>query len=255
MLIEFAGVPGSGKSHLCLRLQRWFDEAQIECLDIAEFLRAEAARTVGSLPRRKEKLDLGSKDADILLKSFRHFFLDEPEYTLLYLRAVLELESSRVVQDLILSSFNYACAQRGFFQARSERVDAAVIVHEEGLVHRLFTLCGYRRGDPTDELVLTEIAERTPLPDILIWTRCPASLAIERLGNRERKMPDRLVGLKVDEAAEVLAHADSKLETVARILARRGAKVAEVRTDVDFDEARLFEALISEVSDAKSSRC
>ena len=72
-------------------------------------------------------------------------------------------------------------------------------------------------------------------------------MAVERLCSRDRKVPDRLVGLKVDEATEILANADSKLETVTRILTSRGTKVAEVRTDVNSEAAVLFETLFSGV--------
>ena len=155
LLIEFAGIPGSGKSSIAMKLQAWLSACAIPVVELAEFIRVEGARRPDTIPGLNGKLDLGSKGADILLKSFRHFFLDEPEYTLRYLHAVLELKSNRVVRDHVLSSFNYTCAQRGYFQARSERVDAAVVLHEEGLVQRLFTLFGYRRGDPTDVLFST----------------------------------------------------------------------------------------------------
>jgi hypothetical protein len=248
LLLECAGTPGSGKSTIVAALQAWLDASAIPFVDLADFMRVEGARRRAAVPKLNGKLDFGNKDADILLKSFRYFFLEEPEYTLRYLHALLELESRRDVRDLVLSSFNYACAQRGFFEARRERVGAAVAIHEEGFVHRLFTLFGYRIGDARDEAVLEELAERTPRPDMLIWTRCSADVALDRLEKRERKIPERLVGLSPQEAADLLGRADRKLEIVARILEKRGTRVAEVRTDKHFDEGALFDSLFKDRS-------
>ncbi len=86
LLIEFAGIPGSGKSHVAEMLRAWLAASAIPYVDIAEFLLKEGARTPDALPHRRRKIDLGSKDADVLLKSFRHFLLAEPEYTLKYLQ-------------------------------------------------------------------------------------------------------------------------------------------------------------------------
>ena len=248
LLLECAGLPGSGKSTISAALQAWLVASAIPFVDLADFMRVGAARRQAAVPQRNGKLDLGSKDADILLKSFRYFFLEEPEYTLGYLHALLELESSRHIRDLVLSSFNYACAQRGYFQAKRDRVGAEVVIHEEGLVHRLFTLFGYRTGDPRDEAILEELAEKTPCPDFLIWTRCSPDVALDRLENRTRKIPERLVGLRPKEAADLLGRADRKIETVARILEKRGTRVAEVRTDEHFDDAAFFDSLFRDRS-------
>ena len=252
LLLECAGIPGSGKSTIVATLQAWLDASAIPFVDLADFMRVEGARRRAAVPKLNGKLDFGSKDADILLKSFRYFFLEEPEYTLRYLHALLELESRRDVRDLVLSSFNYACAQRGFFEARRERVGAAVAIHEEGLVHRLFTLFGYRIGDARDEAVLEELAEKTPRPDMLIWTRCSPDVALDRLEKRERKIPERLLGLSPQEAADLLGRADRKLETVARILEKRGTRVGEVRTDKHFDEGVFFHSLFKDRSSCGS---
>ena len=217
LFVECAGVPGSGKSEITGRFQAWLTASDIPFVDVAAFLRFEAARPPTSVPHIGDKLDLGSKDVDILLKSFRHFFLDEPSYVLRYLQSVVELEPSRAARDLVLSSFNFACAQRGYFSARRERVGADVVIHEEGLVHRLFTLFGYRSGGPHEERLLRDLAVLTPRPDVLIWTRCLPRVALERLEIRERKKPDRLVDVSPEVAIEILANADRKIEMVATI--------------------------------------
>ncbi len=253
LLIEFAGIPGSGKSHVAEKLRAWLAASGISYVDVAEFLLKEGARTPDALPHRRRKIDLGSKDADVLLKSFRHFHLAEPEYTLKYLHAVIELETSTSVRDLILSSFNYCCAQRGFFLTRRDRINARLIIQEEGLVHRLFTLFGYRCSDSRDERVLEQLAESTPPPHILIWPRCAPTIAIERLGRRNRKTPDRLAGMSSQEATEILASGERKLETAVSILRKRGTRVAEVRTDENFDAAAVFGALFCDVSDLNIS--
>ena len=253
LLIECAGIPGSGKSHIADLLRARLDASRIPYVDIAQFLLT--ARTSEALPYRRRKIDLRSKEADVLLKSFRHFLLAEPDYTLKYLHAVIELETSTSVRDLILSSFNYCCAQRGFFLTRRDRVNVRLVIHEEGLTHRLFTLFGYRFGDPRDERILAELAGSMPPPHILIWPRCSAAIAIERLGRRDRKTPDRLAEMSSQEATEILTSADRKLEMAARILRSRGTRIAEVRTDEDFDPAVFFGALFSDVSDPNMSPC
>lgn len=254
LLIECAGIPGSGKSHIADLLRARLTTSGIPYADLADLLLSEGARDKASIPHRGRKLDLGSKDADVLLKSFRRFFLEEPDYTLNYLRTVIELESSASVRDLVLSSFSYCCAQRGFFLARRERVNARLLLHEEGFVHRLFTLFGYRFGEAHDRPALEHLAESMPLPHTLFWSRCSPATAIDRLGRRVRKTPDRLVGLDMQNVTRLLALADQKLETAIGILAKRGTRVAEVQTDEDFDEEALFGVLLSDLSGADASR-
>ena len=255
LLIECVGIPGAGKTHVAELLRAWLTGSGTPYVDIAQFLLKEGARPSDALPQRQSKIDLGSKDADVLLKSFRHFLLAEPDYTLKYLHAVIELETCAAARDLILSSFNYCCAQRGFFLTRSDRVNASVVIHEEGLVHRLFTLLGYRMGDASDDEALELLAECTPRPDILIWPRCSPGLAIKRLENREQKTPDRLAGLTEDEATAILARGDRKLEIAARILRERGTEVAEVYTDENFEGGTFFEGLFKNVKNVNGSGC
>jgi len=249
LLIECAGIPGSGKSHIADLLRARLTTSGIPYADLAELLLSEGARDKDSIPHRGSKIDLGNKDSDVLLKSFRRFLLEEPDYALNYLRAVIELEPSASVQDLVLSSFTYCCAQRGFFLARRDRVNARLVLHEEGFAHRLFTLFGYRSGDTRYNRDLEQLAESMPLPHTLFWSRCSPAIAIDRLRRRVRKTPDRLVGMGAQDVEGLLALADQKLETAMGILAKRGARVAEVDTEQIFDEAALFEGLLSDVSD------
>ena len=193
LLIECAGIPGSGKSHIADLLRARLDASGTPYVDVAQFLLKQKAPKL--LPYQRRDINPGSKETDVLLKSFRHFLLAEPDYTLKYLHAVIDLETSTSVRDLILSSFNYCCAQRGFFLTRRDRINARLVIHEEGLVHRLFTLFGYRFSNPRDERFLEQLAGSTPPPNILIWPRCSAAIAIERLARRNRKTPDRLAAM------------------------------------------------------------
>ena len=238
MLVEFAGVPGSGKSHSADRLREWLTLNQIPYADVDEFVRLRAARPEESVPKLgpENKLDLGSKEADVFLKGFRYFMLQEPKYTLEYLNTLFQLESDKAIIDLVSSSFFYCCARRGFFLARQESRPNDVVIHEEGLVHRLFTLFGYRSGGTQDDALLARLAELTPRPDIVFWTRCSPALAVQRLNTRVRKMPDRLTGLSADEAAQVLAAAETKIKTASLVLQARGTRVAQLQTDADPDD-------------------
>lgn len=248
LLLECVGIPGAGKSHIAGKLRTWLATSDISFVDVAEFLRTEGARPSTVVPGRGGKLDLGSKDADVLLKSFRRFLLEEPDYTLQYLQAIISLEPSRALRDLILSSFTYSCAQRGFFLARIKRLGVSLALHEEGLVHRLFTLFGYRLANPSDDRLLHALAEATPRPDFLIWVRCSPEIALQRLDNRKRKKPDRLKAVSAQEATEILANADRKIESAIRIMRKRGTRVAELRSDENLDEATLFEAFLGKLS-------
>jgi hypothetical protein len=254
LLIECAGIPGSGKSHIADALRARLTTSRIAYADLAELLLSEGARDEASIPHRGRKLNLGSKEADVLLKSFRRFFLEEPDYSLNYLRSVVELEPSASVQDLVLSSFTYCCAQRGFFLARRDKVKARLVLHEEGFVHRLFTLFGYRAGGSRDTRALKQLAESMPLPHTLFWSRCSPATAIDRLSRRVRKTPDRLVGMDAQEVERLLVLADQKLETAIGILAKRGTRIAEVPSEEHFEEEALFGGLFAELNDGDGSR-
>jgi hypothetical protein len=124
----------------------------------------------------------------------------------------------------------HCCAGRGFYLTRQKSARNEIIIHEEGLAHRLFTLFGYRGGHGDRELLI-RLADLTPKPDLIIWTRCPSDLVVQRLNSRARKTPDRLVGLSEAEAARVLTEAEPKLELGLRTLEKRGARLMQLRTD------------------------
>ena len=116
-----------------------------------------------------------------------------------------------------------------------------VVIHEEGLVHRLFTLFGYNgtaRGDSSD---LIHVAQLTPEPDLVFWTRCSPALAVERLNARVDKIPERLAGLAVSEIEQVLAEADKKIELGLEVFRNRGTEIVEMRTDTASNYHDIFQ--------------
>ena len=250
MLVEFSGIPGSGKSHAARLLRAWLQETKKPHVDLESFVRYRAARRGEQIPsyERDDKFDLADKQADVLLKSFRNFWLEEPEYTLTYMGTLFALESDRRIRDLVASSFCYCCAQRGFFIDRCSLATSEVIIHEEGLVHRLFTLFGYRRSLANDLSALTHVAQLTPRPDVMFWMRCSPELAVKRLNARPEKIPDRLTGISAHEVEQMLAEADKRIEVGSAIFRERGTKVVELRTDIDLDYQYAFQTCFRDLN-------
>jgi len=251
-VIEFAGIPGSGKSHVSRLLRKRLSLEKIRFTSVDKFIREQAARKVRAalegdldIDARIDKLNAGNKKSDIFLRCFASFFRNHHAFVNLYSAILFEREADESVIRSVLLTFMYSCARYAYCVEKRKSVAEEVVIHEEGFAHRLFTLFGYDQTDGETESQVRALAELMPVPFALIWTRCTPTLAVEWMLQRPRKqLPERLEGLERAEVERMLTRGDIVLETGVDVLRRRGAKIVEVRTDLEIGGPELAQTLL-----------
>jgi thymidylate kinase len=256
MLIEFAGIPGSGKTYVSKRLREWLAREKIKYVDVDEFIRKNAARNAGSVPALSagsilsglgigdKKLDLGNKSTDVFLRSFISFYRKHHEYVCRYTASLLEWEQDEQAVHSALSAFLYGCARYAYCMNAKRRSDSDVILHEEGFAHRMFTLFGYDRIGREATVDVPAVAVLTPVPQVIFWTRCAPAVAYDRMSGRSgKRFPERMEGLAQTEAIALLEKGERNLTMALDVLEARGAEVVPVLTDGDFSEEEIFNLL------------
>jgi hypothetical protein len=256
MLIEFAGVPGSGKSYVSGRLKEWLAREKTAFVDVDEFIRQRAARHAERIPVLdlgegiplfdfgKKKLDLGNKSTDVFLRSFAMFFRNHHEYVYRYTDCLLHWEQDEHAVRSALSAFLYGCARYAYCVDTRNRNEVDVIVHEEGFSHRLFTLFGYDRTGREGDIDIPAVAKLTPVPQVIFWARCSPATAYDRMSSRAgKRFPERMAGLNQAEAVNMLTTGERNLKVGLDVLEERGAEIVPVSTDSEFNEEELFGVL------------
>ncbi|MCC6947657.1 MAG: hypothetical protein IT539_07810 [Bradyrhizobiaceae bacterium] len=255
MLIEFAGVPGSGKTHVCGSLREWLAGKRIDFIDVEHFIRKRAARDINKIPKfeaswMRAKLDLGHKSADVFLNAFSSFFRTHHQYVHQYSSCLFNREEDETLIQSVLLTFFYCCARYAYCIDRNSPVDGKILLHEEGFSHRLFTLFGYDRVETHAEADIRAVARCTPVPQIVFWTRCSPTVAMERMSRRTgKKFPERIEGLDRLAAEQMLARGEANLKIGLDVLSQRGAEIIEIPTDKDFCDASGFDAVLAGFAD------
>ncbi len=264
MLIEFAGIPGSGKTYVSNRLREWLTGEKIAFVDVDEFIRQHAARGARSIPVLSvgsvipilgiggKKLDLGNKSTDVFLQSFISFFRKNHEYVHRYTDCLLHWERDEQAIRSALSAFLYGCARYAYCMDAKNRSDADVIVHEEGFSHRLFTLFGYDGSGRDAGADVRAVAALMPAPQIIFWTCCSPAIAYDRMSRRAgKRFPERMTDLTQAEAVRMLTTGERNLEAGLGVLAARGAEVVPISTDSNFNDEEIFGSLRTRLKAAR----
>jgi thymidylate kinase len=249
MLIEFAGIPGSGKTFVCEKFRAWLKRERIEFVDVDKFIRENAAREARNIPTVGligKKFDLGNKSADVFLRAFISFFRTHHEYVGRYSSCLFEWEKDEAAIRSALSAFLYGCARYAYCMDALTSPERSLIVHEEGFAHRLFTLFGYDRDGRNADSRIRSVAEQMPVPQAVVWTRCSPAICYERMSARSgKRFPERMAGMEREDALGMLEAGERVLAAGFRVLQERGADIVEVRTDNGFEEEAVFARAIS----------
>jgi thymidylate kinase len=213
MIIEFAGLPGCGKS-----TQRDLLIAHLSRQGVS--LATPRAPRAGALPPR---LRLHGRRAFIVLAHAR----------LLSFAVRVLLASSRSPRDKLLALKWLVLALDDYAFMRRQPHDQ-VYVCDEGIAQRAFTLFteGTSRADPSS---VRRFLSRAPRPDVLIDLEIDPAAAVERLENRRVGLPPRLRSLERETVEERLANARADILTVAResfLSGRVAVHVVEAGSDV-----------------------
>lgn len=208
MLIEFCGIPASGKSTLLRGLLR-----ATECNGW------KLTKSVSQEPINAPKMP--------------RYVTRRPDRRLLYQAVRFRTQNADFFREV-----DRACgsnALEAFFfsltaQYYQDWIDAgetgSALLFDEGFVHRCAALTATKGESP---LALAEFA---PLPDLLVVADIGADLAFDRATRRHgnpEKMRDAVISLHGDEA--MFEHRRQVLDEVCDFVETRGVPVIRIQTD------------------------
>lgn len=213
VLVEMAGLPGSGKSTLHQELRRRLVDRGLDMppgsllpdgLPGASSSRiTRTARTVG------RRLHTATSERRAVSSALRTL-------------ATSPRSASEKVQALRFTLVTLETHRL----ARTSPMAPLCLV-DEGILQRSFLLF-VERDRVADQGAVEAFLHRCPLPDLVVWVDAAPEIALERLASRDRGLPPRLTGLSHDEALERLAAGDQLIRSGLDVMRASGVAVATV---------------------------
>ena len=235
MIVEFLGNSGAGKSTLVpASIQFWRDKG-LTAMSVTEAIHHHMRRTV--LGRVVCWLAPRAWQGPILWRVFSHttaklhsaaFALRHVQLTRHVLASQLRRKIPRQHRRLILRLFFNMAGQRHFFESRSR--PGEIIVFDEGFVHRAVHLFVSESERPDPKRVLAYL-ELVPRSDLVILVQAPLKVCLERI--YERGLQVRLRGLKAEEVARFVEHAEEVINIASQYINKAGWQVIEVENNSD----------------------
>jgi thymidylate kinase len=208
MLVEFLGVPGSGKSTV--------SHAVADILKARGVLVAEI--TYG-LDRRHRRI------ARLLLKSLLsiRYILKWPYRALWYYRSIVSTKQKRVT-DLAKALFNWM-----FIASLVDGRRASVVTFlDQGIAQALWSVGYAAQRETWTNLFSIEQGSAIAMPDLVVHVRASLESVGDRLMARAQRV-SRLDSLGQDYPSLVQARTNS--DAIVRILSAKGVQVIEIDND------------------------
>jgi adenylate kinase len=208
VILEFLGLPGSGKSTLCEELQRWL---------------ADADGPNSKPANRVDRMGLNT-----VLGMIRYW-----RATLIAGRTLMSSPRSwndkRLAVRWFLSTLGRYAAPR----------DRRMLVLDEGLLQRSFLLFMERDGFGSVDRVARYVSA-IPLPDAVIMVDVDPAESLARLQRRSRPVPRRFRTMAGEDQLTAFTRGAELLDLVlATASARRGSSTVVIRVpSEDVDQAR-----------------
>lgn len=244
MIVEFTGIPGTGKSTLLPFVKHLLHQHGLKAMSCEEAERWCLGRTflgrmISTVPSAVGR-ELATSTASCLVIVF----------------SVLKfsLENSRLVRDVLVFQMNrrmpclhFAIVLRnfvltaGYYHFFREHLEAgeAVLV-DEGFVHRVVSLY-VSESENADPEVVENYLKLLPHVDLVIFVKAPLGVCLERIVRR--RVPRRLRGLALPKIAQALANMERAIEIASRHLGGRGWLTLEA------DNTRALRACVGALND------
>lgn len=219
MIIEFAGLPGSGKSTAAAGLLTSLADAGASPIAAADLAVAGGTLKLGRCAAVARHSQFAG---DVARLAWR---------------------SPRTARERWLLLRTVAVTLQRFDAARA-LVPARPVVFHEGIAQRSFLALveAHGVGSQND---MARYLRHAPRPDVVILLRVDPSTCLDRLARRERGLPARLVGLSVHDVENRLDEADTMLARVVHGLdpTRDVTNVIQVDGEADDLQELVLQAL------------
>jgi hypothetical protein len=238
--IEFCGVAASGKSTAAFALRDMLREQGRTVITASDLPRLAAARRRGWLAGAILPTSLLRwMTPDMGVPALGRFVAARPAILDVLANA---LSSPYMDNDDRLPAATSLLHTATCYQMASEclRNDETLVL-DEGFAHRGLTTFGYRTaGVPPGKV--ERYAEVIPCPAWLVFMDTPARICLARI--RTRPSPPRpcMTVLPDPDLERCLADAAARLDVVAQVLARRGARVLRLSGEGHLDGLRAIVA-------------
>lgn len=223
MLIEFIGLPGSGKTTLCGRLRTALTDAGCDVWTQTDYWKTGRIHAYA--------------------RSFRDILGG--------IRIIRNVPWAHIVamggehRGLISKSILVNIAEHS---AVARRPGREIAVFDEGLVQRAYSIFVYRRPSMNVVTMMHRYIDSLKLPELLIHIKAPVSLALERIC--KRGVPHRMAGMSRDQMEAMLMRGDRLIEMVVDYV-KTSARVLDVDAGEDDSSVRSIVASIDSCGSAR----
>ena len=209
MIIEFTGIPGSGKTNLHKALENnlrrkgccvWTPSQHWQSLELQQ--QTNKSRRFLSVTRK----------ATTLVKpaiNNIHFVLSVP-----WIQALSGLTFK--YKKLIARSFLVNLAESEF--AKLTRKESVIALMDEGIVHRAYSLF-VTLDHEINHKALERYITMVNLPDLLVYVKLNVKRALQRI--MARGVPSRMTGLSYIQSEHMLVKGEQLLETLIQFIRQR----------------------------------
>ncbi|HEX5510968.1 MAG TPA: hypothetical protein VFX41_04590 [Actinomycetales bacterium] len=208
MIVEFAGLPGAGKTTLREQLRRELVARDVPVL-AAHLLGTTAAAPAGPLRRA------AARGAGLLA---------QPRVTAWGV-AVLA-DRGRSWRERLFALRLLAVTLDNHRWLRRQDPQSLVLVDEGFAQRAMLLLAG--TGREVDLARAQRYARAVPVPRVVVHVRLDPSESVRRTAGRDRGLPARFARLSGDVLLSRLADAAAVLDVVVSELGRRGARIVEI---------------------------
>lgn len=233
MIIEFTGIPGSGKTTLHKALQNnlrrkeycvWSPSQHWQFLGLQQ-----------QFNKSRRSLTVTRKAATLVKPAINniHIILSVP-----WIQVFRGLPFK--YKKLIAKSFLFNLAESEF--AKLARKEGVVALLDEGIVHRAYSLFVSLNKD-INHKALERYALMVNLPDLLVFVKLNVKRALQRI--MARGTPLRMTGLSYSQSGRMLAQGELLLETLIQLIRQRRSNPCEIM-EVD---GRLIDKSVLSISD------
>ena len=216
MIIEFTGLPGSGKSTLNKAAEEFLRSKGYYVWTPRNYWQRVWLRERASSPQRI--LGVTRKAAALLKPAFVNFQLISVIPWLDVLRGRPFRHQKMVVNSFMSNLAELEAAKRVV-------LNGSVALLDEGIVHRAYGLFVSPQKSINSKAV-KGYARIVDLPDLLVYIRLNRTISLNRI--LERGVPLRMVGLKKAEILRMLSHGEILLDTLINSIRNRVFPICNV---------------------------